>query len=146
MGELKLIDFGSGAVLQEAPYQEFDGTRVYSPPEWVSMGQYSAEPAAVWSLGILLYDMLVGDIPFVTDQQICAAQPIWGSRVGTRLSQEARHLISLCLRVKPQDRPKLEDILRHPWMVQEENVENSCTLNMIKTCHFSNFSLCSVSL
>jgi len=115
-GELKLIDFGSGAVLQEAAYQEFDGTRVYSPPEWVTMGQYSAEPAAVWSLGILLYDMLVGDIPFETDQQICAAQPTWNSRVGARLSQEAKHIINSCLRVKPQDRPKLEEILNHPWM------------------------------
>ena len=80
------------------------------------MGQYSAEPAAVWSLGILLYDMLVGDIPFETDQQICAAQPSWSSSVGVRLSQEAKHLISSCLRVKPQDRPKLEEILSHPWM------------------------------
>merc|ERR1712241_5582 len=112
-GQLKLIDFGSGAFLKEEDFTDFDGTRVYAPPEWILCNRYKANPLTVWSLGILLFDMVCGDIPFETDAQIIKACPAFRGNI----SDEVKDLILKCLAIRPQDRISLESILSHPWMM-----------------------------
>ena len=91
---------------------------MYAPPEWIKFRRYRGDGLTVWSLGILLYDMVCGDIPFETDSQIKRAQPCFRPEVG--LSRECIDLISRCLEVNQADRISLRDVAAHPWMRMAE--------------------------
>ncbi|KAK8380840.1 hypothetical protein O3P69_008049 [Scylla paramamosain] len=119
---LKLIDFGSGAFfIRDKIYTDFEGTKVYSPPEWIVHNQYQGVPATVWSLGILLFDLVYGDIPFEYEDQIVAAKVVTRPEV----SEECNSLIRCCLQVVPDDRPTLEEMLHHSWFRYKDSLTRS---------------------
>ena len=72
------------------------------------------EGLTVWSLGILLYDMLCGDIPFETDTEILEGRLVWWEELG--LSSLAKDLITRCLARDQADRLSLAQVLAHPWL------------------------------
>ncbi|XP_063275788.1 serine/threonine-protein kinase pim-1-like [Prinia subflava] len=112
-GQAKLIDFGCGTYLQDTVYTHFAGTPSYSPPEWNNYGWYYGQPATVWSLGILLHQMVCGELPFRRGHRIS-----WDHQLSLppRLSQECQDLIRQCLSIHDVDRPSVEDLFCHPWM------------------------------
>lgn len=117
-GRCYLIDFGSSEELRSEPYQGYDaGTKVYCPPEWVKTGVFHASAGTVWSLGILLYDMLCGDIPFENEEQILSGNLSWRNPA-VRISDRARDLVRRCLAYKPDQRLTIGEILEHPWLNQ----------------------------
>nr|XP_032604435.2 protein kinase kin1-like [Taeniopygia guttata] len=111
-GDLKLIDFGCGTFLQERAFSGFAGTHAYSPPEWIWLGYYHGHAATIWSLGVLLYVMVCGSLPFQDDPDIVLGKVFFQRQV----SPELQHLIRRCLAKQPADRPELEEVSCHPWV------------------------------
>ena len=127
--QVKIIDFGSGTYLQEGVYTDFEGTRVYSPPEWIKYRRYRADGLTVWSLGILLYDMLCGDVPYETDDQIRDGEVLWKEDV--KVSPLARDLIESCLHSDSKNRIELTCIRNHAWM-KTTSAPKSSSSSLIK--------------
>ena len=87
---------------------------MYAPPEWISLRRYRAESLTVWSLGILLFDMLCGDIPFETDAEIRRGAVVWFDQLD--LSSSAKNLVESCLAIDHRERMTLQEVRDHPWL------------------------------
>merc|ERR1712158_291767 len=138
--KIKLIDFGSGCFLEDRVYREFQGTRVYSPPEWINSRAYRPEGLTVWSLGVLLYDMVCGDVPFESDAQISRAHLTWFPQL--KLSEEVKSLITGCLKVNTEERLTLADVVDHPWLCITNPPKPSRQTLPSKRMLFSSKSVC----
>uniref|UniRef100_A0A8C4SHQ6 non-specific serine/threonine protein kinase n=1 Tax=Erpetoichthys calabaricus TaxID=27687 RepID=A0A8C4SHQ6_ERPCA len=111
--KIKLIDFGCGKVLQEKEdYTSYSGSLMYAPPEWFLQSRYSAVPATVWSLGVILFELLCGHCPFIRTDDIVKVK----FKFNRDLSAECQDLIKKCFSFSPLERPTLEELQFHPWI------------------------------
>ncbi|RXN11494.1 serine threonine- kinase pim-3-like protein [Labeo rohita] len=118
--EIKLLDFGCGHLLKDSEYKEFAGTLSFAPPEWFRSHSYRAGPATAWSLGVTLYQLLCGSLPFRS------ARRVRRLRFPRHLSADCRQLIRWCFKAAADDRPSLQDIEQHPWLQSTGTRTNSC--------------------
>ncbi|XP_073687437.1 serine/threonine-protein kinase pim-2-like [Garra rufa] len=109
--EVKLIDFGCGALMKKSAFKVFQGTRMYCPPEFNMNGKYHAKPTTVWTLGFMLYEMLCGECPTLYDRHMISVN-LW-TRPG--LSKECCQMICDCLQPKPKKRLSLDEMHLHDW-------------------------------
>ena len=117
--QVMLIDFGLGCTVGDYKNHRFDyhlGTQIYKPPELLLNNWYLGPQATVWTLGILLYSMTNGELPFTTNEEIVSGE--FDFRVNG-LSKACKHLITACLNGNFKKRLKLSKILNHSWFRQQ---------------------------
>ncbi|ODH45060.1 CAMK/CAMKL/MARK protein kinase [Paracoccidioides brasiliensis] len=119
---VKLCDFGFTREYEgKASYlQTFCGTVCYSAPEMLKGEKYAGEKVDVWSLGIILFALIAGELPYdddddqVTKTRILTGEPTYNDR----FPEDAKSLISQLLSKRPLLRPTLCEVLNHTFLAE----------------------------
>ncbi|RCI07178.1 hypothetical protein CU098_013843 [Rhizopus stolonifer] len=122
IGRIKLADFGLSKVIWDNPTFTPCGTVGYTAPEIVCVKKYS-KSVDMWAMGCVLYTILCGFPPFydesiqsLTDKvargQFTFLSPWWDT-----MSDSVKHLVKDLLAVDSAQRPTIDQMLTHPWML-----------------------------
>jgi len=143
--EIKLSDFGHSKLINDGYSTAV--TRVGTPQYWapeVSDPALAArgydQQVDLWSLGIVLYVMLMGRYPFdglgcSIEEQIQASLSNFGTNaLGLEVSEPAQDLVGALVKVDPASRLALERCLCHPWVSRE----GGSISKLLKLCADSN--------
>ncbi|TNY19609.1 kinase-like domain-containing protein [Rhodotorula diobovata] len=122
--DLRVGDFGLAALVKFPGERKktICGTPNYIAPEILfdTKGGHSFE-VDIWSIGVILYTLLIGRPPFQTKDVKNIYRKIRDNAytfpTDHALSPESLDLISWILRPTPSERPSLAQILAHPWFV-----------------------------
>ncbi|KAJ1828168.1 spindle assembly checkpoint kinase, partial [Coemansia sp. RSA 2599] len=119
-GDLKIADFGWSVHAPNSRRRTLCGTLDYLPPEMVEGRDHNAS-VDLWSLGVLMYEFLVGVPPF-EDLQSHKATYRRIAKVDLHIPQyvspEAADLITRLLQYDGARRLPLNEVLQHPWILK----------------------------
>uniref|UniRef100_UPI00358FF331 maternal embryonic leucine zipper kinase isoform X2 n=1 Tax=Myxine glutinosa TaxID=7769 RepID=UPI00358FF331 len=121
---LKLIDFGLCAKPKgglECRLQTCCGSPAYAAPELIRGKAYIGSEADLWSMGVLLYALLCGFLPFDDENVVVLYRKIQRGKyeLPSWLSSSSVQLLNQLLQVEPKQRISIKELLVHPWLTQE---------------------------
>ncbi|GJQ79329.1 hypothetical protein Trydic_g16194 [Trypoxylus dichotomus] len=118
---LKLIDFGLCAKPQggmHRPLSTSCGSPTYAAPELILGKQYLGSEVDVWAMGVLLYALMAGFLPFDDNNIDSLYKKILGGKYEepSFMSNESKNLIRQMLQVDPKKRITVTELLSHSWV------------------------------
>ncbi|XP_062372289.1 maternal embryonic leucine zipper kinase isoform X1 [Sardina pilchardus] len=120
---LKLIDFGLCAKPKGGLGDELMtccGSPAYAAPELIQGKAYIGSEADVWSMGVLLYALMCGYLPFDDDNCMALYRKITRGRYNNPpwLSPASILLLNQMMQVDPKRRLTVRQLLAHPWVME----------------------------
>ncbi|XP_017271528.1 NUAK family SNF1-like kinase 2 [Kryptolebias marmoratus] len=117
-GNVKIADFGLSNLYHHDEYlQTFCGSPLYASPEIVNGRPYRGPEVDTWSLGVLLYTLVHGTMPFDgLNHKMLVQQISTGSYRRPSKPSDACGLIRWMLMVNPERRATVEEVAGHWWL------------------------------
>uniref|UniRef100_A0A3Q2PBE9 non-specific serine/threonine protein kinase n=2 Tax=Fundulus heteroclitus TaxID=8078 RepID=A0A3Q2PBE9_FUNHE len=123
-GRIKLSDFGFCAqISKDVPKRKsLVGTPYWMAPEVISKAPYSTE-VDIWSLGIMVVEMVDGEPPYFNDTPIIAMKKLRDEAAPCvkniqRVSPVLKDFLGCMLTRDTSQRSAAADLLEHPFMLQ----------------------------
>ena len=120
---IKIADFGLSAIYRPGNASKSKaGSLSYMAPEVLGHSEFLGPPCDVWSLGVILFALVCGRLPFdggsynEVKQKIIKGKYFLTSTEKDALSQEVKDLLHRILKRNPNERLTLSQIISHPWM------------------------------
>eukprot|EP01128_Nolandella_sp_AFSM9_P006758 TRINITY_DN354_c0_g1_i2.p1 TRINITY_DN354_c0_g1~~TRINITY_DN354_c0_g1_i2.p1 ORF type:complete len:614 (-),score=137.51 TRINITY_DN354_c0_g1_i2:935-2776(-) len=118
---IKISDFGLSNIMEPGKrFQTFCGSLHYACPEILRGESYLGPGVDIWSMGIVLYCLVVGRQPWdgANAEELIHGILEEGLEVPQGISDECVNLILSMLRVSEEDRITISRIRYHPWIVE----------------------------
>lgn len=124
---LRLIDFGLSEVMETDDQILFEpcGTPAYAAPEVILRTGYGYS-IDIWGLGVLLYAMAAGRLPYYSDDVGRLVHMIVYDELTfpNDISPQLRDLIDRLMKKDPNERITLAEIRKHEWLADATNTRD----------------------
>uniref|UniRef100_A0A8C6DPE2 non-specific serine/threonine protein kinase n=1 Tax=Moschus moschiferus TaxID=68415 RepID=A0A8C6DPE2_MOSMO len=117
--DIKLADFGFGNFYNSGePLSTWCGSPPYAAPEVFEGKEYEGPQLDIWSLGVVLYVLVCGSLPFDGPSLPALRQRVLEGRfrIPFFMSRDCETLIRRMLVVEPSKRISIAQIRQHRWM------------------------------
>jgi len=126
--QIKIMDYDLAKVDYSPAWEAHSpcGTTSYMAPEVISQRKYG-QSIDIWSLGVILYVLLCGRMPFcgrtsgTIHKRVSKGSFEMESSIWDEVSGEAKGLIKRLLQLDPTARPTAEEIMEDAWLRGEND-------------------------
>ncbi|KAF1807756.1 kinase-like domain-containing protein [Mucor lusitanicus] len=118
-GTIKIIDFGLSNVFSpQSHLSTFCGSLYFAAPELLDGRMYTGPEVDVWSFGVVLYVLVVGQVPFDDPSMAGMHAKVKQGHVEYpgHLSSDCKGLLQRMLVTHRKQRATMSEVIVHPWM------------------------------